>query len=93
MGVDLASSWGVMVVLGYIGPGPGITITGALIGLIVTVFVALLAVLRWPLRLLWRKIRGQGDEDESDESADDEQAADEGADEQDDHQTAGPGDA
>jgi hypothetical protein len=64
---NLAAAVGLV---GYIGPGPGITITGALIGLIVTIFVALLAVLRWPIRLLWRKLRGEGDEDDPDEEGD-----------------------
>ena len=34
----------------YVGPGAGITLIGALFGLVSAVFLALLAVLRWPLR-------------------------------------------
>jgi hypothetical protein len=34
----------------YVGPGAGITLIGALIGLVSAVFLALWAVLRWPFR-------------------------------------------
>ena len=34
----------------YVGPGAGITLIGALIGLVSAVFLALFAVLRWPIR-------------------------------------------
>lgn len=34
----------------YVGPGAGITLIGAVIGLISAVFLALFAVLRWPIR-------------------------------------------
>ncbi len=36
----------------YVGPGAGITLIGALIGLLSAVFLALWAVLRWPFRRL-----------------------------------------
>jgi hypothetical protein len=41
----------------YIGPGAGITMLGALWGVIVAVFLAIGAVLFWPIRLLLRKMR------------------------------------
>jgi hypothetical protein len=41
----------------YIGPGAGITMLGALWGVIVAVFLAIGAVLFWPIRLLLRKLR------------------------------------
>ncbi len=41
----------------YIGPGAGITMLGALWGVVVAVALAVGAVLFWPIRLLIRKIR------------------------------------
>ncbi|MEX2150326.1 MAG: hypothetical protein WD793_08915 [Steroidobacteraceae bacterium] len=34
----------------YVGPGAGITLIGAVIGLVSAIFLALFAVLRWPIR-------------------------------------------
>ncbi len=34
----------------YVGPGAGITLIGALIGLVSAVFLAVFAILRWPIR-------------------------------------------
>ncbi|MFB6350677.1 MAG: hypothetical protein ABEN55_04355, partial [Bradymonadaceae bacterium] len=50
--------------LGYIGPGPGLGMIGALIGLIVTVVTAIGAVLLWPIRTLMKKMK-DGDEEEA----------------------------
>jgi hypothetical protein len=44
----------------YIGPGAGITMLGALWGVVVAVALALGAVLFWPLRILLRKRRKAG---------------------------------
>ena len=41
----------------YIGPGAGITMLGALWGVVVAVALALGAVLFWPIRVLLRKRR------------------------------------
>jgi hypothetical protein len=41
----------------YIGPGAGITMLGALWGVIAAVVLALAAVLLWPLRMLLRRRR------------------------------------
>ena len=41
----------------YIGPGAGITMLGALWGVVVAVALAIGAVLFWPIRLLMRKFR------------------------------------
>ena len=41
----------------YIGPGAGITVLGALWGVVVAVVFALAAVVLWPLRLLLRRRR------------------------------------
>lgn len=44
--------------LAYIGPGAGITMLGALWGVIVAVVLALGAVLFWPIRALMRRRKG-----------------------------------
>jgi hypothetical protein len=41
----------------YIGPGAGITMLGALWGVVVAVALALGAVLFWPIRVLLRRAR------------------------------------
>jgi hypothetical protein len=41
----------------YIGPGAGITMLGALWGVVIAVALAIGAVLFWPIRLLLRKMR------------------------------------
>lgn len=41
----------------YIGPGAGITVLGALWGVVVAVVLAVVAVLLWPLRVLFRRRR------------------------------------
>jgi hypothetical protein len=41
----------------YIGPGAGITVLGALWGVIVAIVLAVVAVILWPLRLLFRRRR------------------------------------
>jgi hypothetical protein len=41
----------------YIGPGAGITMLGALWGVVAAVVLALAAVLLWPLRMLFRRRR------------------------------------
>lgn len=43
--------------LAYVGPGAGLTLVGALWGLIVAVVVSLGFVLMWPLRRLMRRNR------------------------------------
>jgi hypothetical protein len=43
--------------LAYVGPGPGLSMLGALIGLVATLAIALLAVALWPLRVLMRRLR------------------------------------
>ena len=44
--------------LAYIGPGAGITMLGALWGVIVAVVLAIGAVLFWPIRALLRRRKG-----------------------------------
>jgi hypothetical protein len=42
---------------GYIGPGAGLGLLGALVGLLLAVFSALGFIVLWPLRALLRKRR------------------------------------
>jgi membrane associated rhomboid family serine protease len=41
--------------MAYVGPGPGLTMIGSLIGLVGSILLALLMVLAWPLRLYLKK--------------------------------------
>lgn len=41
----------------YIGPGSGISLLGGLWGVIVAIFLALGAVLIWPVRYMFRRLR------------------------------------
>lgn len=41
----------------YIGPGAGISVLGSLLGIIVTIVVAIGAIVMWPLRKLLKKKR------------------------------------
>lgn len=43
----------------YIGPGAGLSVLGSLWALLVGIVIALFAILSWPLRILWRRIRGK----------------------------------
>lgn len=42
----------------YIGPGAGASLAGSLLGVLAAIATALAIVLFWPLRLVYRKIRG-----------------------------------
>lgn len=43
----------------YIGPGAGISFLGSLWAVIVGIVIALIAILAWPMRVLWRRLRGK----------------------------------
>ena len=56
----IAASLGVLwsaPALAYIGPGAGITMLGALWGVVVAIVLAIGAVLLWPIRILFRRRR------------------------------------
>jgi hypothetical protein len=42
----------------YIGPGAGASLAGSLFGVLAAIAVAVGVVLFWPLRLIYRKIKG-----------------------------------
>ncbi len=44
--------------LSYVGPGPGLTMVWAFLGLLGTIALAVLSILIWPIRMLIHKIRG-----------------------------------
>lgn len=39
----------------YVGPGAGISVLGSLLGILATIFVALGAVIFWPLRKMMKR--------------------------------------
>ncbi len=39
----------------YVGPGAGISVLGSLLGILATIFVAIGAILFWPIRKLMRR--------------------------------------
>ena len=43
--------------LAYIGPGAGVTVLGALWGIVAAVFLAMTAILVWPIRSFFRRRR------------------------------------
>lgn len=45
----------VSAALGYIGPGAGISVLGSLLSILVTFFVAIGAIVFWPLRKLLKR--------------------------------------
>lgn len=48
----------------YVGPGAGLSLLGAAVGLVVAIFVAIGVVVAWPVRrLLKRRKRPAADED------------------------------
>lgn len=43
----------------YIGPGAGVSFFGSLWAIVVGIVISLLAVLIWPVRWFWRRLRAQ----------------------------------
>ncbi|HZP67569.1 MAG TPA: hypothetical protein VFB32_14800 [Rudaea sp.] len=43
----------------YIGPGAGLSVLGSLWAVLVGIVLALFAILSWPIRVLWRRLRGK----------------------------------
>ena len=41
----------------YVGPGPGLTMLGSLVGLVGSLLLALLMILAWPIRLYYKKMK------------------------------------
>jgi membrane protein implicated in regulation of membrane protease activity len=43
------------VVMAYVGPGAGISVLGSLLGILITIVVAISAIIMWPLRKMLKK--------------------------------------
>ena len=43
----------------YIGPGAGLSVLGSLWTVLVGIVLALVAMLSWPIRVAWRRLRGK----------------------------------
>lgn len=52
-------------VFAYIGPGAGIPVIGSLFGLIATIFVAIGAILFWPIRKVLKRRKRRAQEQNS----------------------------
>jgi len=48
--------------MAYIGPGAGISVLGSLLGIVVTIVVAIGAIIMWPLRKMLKKKRANAAE-------------------------------
>ena len=59
----IAASWRATDAAGatwaYIGPGAGIALFGSFLTVFIALFSAVLAILAWPVRALWRMVRGR----------------------------------
>ncbi len=45
--------------MAYVGPGPGLTMLGSLVGLVGSLFAAIFMILAWPLRLYYKKMKAR----------------------------------
>ena len=43
----------------YIGPGAGVSFLGSILSTLAVILLAIAAILFWPLRYLWRRMRKQ----------------------------------
>lgn len=43
--------------MAYIGPGAGISFLGSFLSALIVILLAIAAILFWPLRYLWRRLR------------------------------------
>ena len=67
MSVSLAVLWSTSA-FAYIGPGAGITVLGALWGVVVAIALTVGAVVLWPFRVLLRRFRKRPVKKPSDET-------------------------
>ncbi len=59
--IDLINSVGIDFVMGYVGPGAGLTMTGALMAVLAVLGLALVGPILYPIKLLrgWLRRRSQ----------------------------------
>ena len=55
--------------LAYIGPGAGASVVGSLLNTLLVVLLAFVAIIFWPVRMLWRKLRSRGKPDRQGEDS------------------------
>ncbi|MAT49907.1 MAG: hypothetical protein CMK32_01815 [Porticoccaceae bacterium] len=67
--IVLALSWHVPA-FGYIGPGLGAGAIGVMLGLIASLFLALFALVWYPVKRLIKKRKGKSRQDDNDGSSD-----------------------
>ena len=58
--VLLAAVAAAPAVAAYIGPGAGVSVVGSLLNTLLIIVLAVVAVLAWPVRYLWRRWRRAG---------------------------------
>ncbi|NIQ02724.1 MAG: hypothetical protein GWM98_22170 [Nitrospinaceae bacterium] len=63
MGMGLLWMWAAPA-LAYVGPGAGVSVISSLVGVVVAVFVALGAILAWPVRRFLKKRKQQEAEEQ-----------------------------
>jgi protein-S-isoprenylcysteine O-methyltransferase Ste14 len=49
----------------YVGPGAGISVLGSLLGILATIFVAIGAILFWPIRKLMKRKKAKKESEAS----------------------------
>ena len=60
VGLVLALAWSLPAPAdAYVGPGAGFAVLSSFLVLFTTILVAIVSVLLWPLRILWRTLRGK----------------------------------
>ncbi len=64
IGAHIDIAWSVAnvggAILAYIGPGAGIALAGSFLAVLIAMSTALLALVTWPIRWTWRRLRGRG---------------------------------
>lgn len=58
-GAVILATAGVNTAYGYVGPGAGIALLGSFFAVFIALASAVLALFTWPMRWLWRSIRGK----------------------------------
>ena len=58
------------IAFGYIGPGMGLGTLGVILGVVVSIFLALVAVVWYPIKRVFRKSPKKMDDDRSNEEED-----------------------
>lgn len=67
-----------MPAMAYIGPGAGISFVGSLFTWLIGIVVAIFAVLFYPFRILWRRLRGKSPATEPDTETPPEESTEQG---------------